>query len=143
MVIRTLPSATINFIYKSKFSTMKSLLITIAIITALFISTSASAQSTNKTETVKVWGNCGSCKKHIEKAAKSAGASVAKWDENSKELQLNFNTSKTSSAKIQQAIASAGYDTQDFKGNTEAYDKLEKCCQYDRKEDAAAIPLKQ
>jgi hypothetical protein len=27
--------------------------------------------------TIKVAGNCGMCKKHIEKAAKDAGASVA------------------------------------------------------------------
>ena len=125
-----------------KFSTMKSLLITIAIITALFSSNSVTAQTSTKVETVKVWGNCGSCKKHIEKAAKSAGASTASWNEDTKELTLQYNNLKTSSGKIQQAIANAGYDTQDFKGNKTAYDKLDKCCQYDRKQDAASIPAK-
>lgn len=113
-----------------------------SVITGVFTTSQVSAQTTNKNETIKVWGNCGSCKKHIEKAAKSAGASTANWNEDSKELMLSYNNAKTSSLKIQQAIANAGYDTQDLKGSKAAYDKLDKCCKYDRKQDAASIPAK-
>ena len=122
---------------------MKSIIIFLAILSGSLFTNLSNAQTAVKKETIKVWGNCGSCKKHIEKAAKSAGATTAIWNEDSKELQLAYNTSKTSSTKIQQAIANVGYDTQDIKGNNAAYIKLDKCCQYDRKEDAAAIDKKQ
>ena len=121
---------------------MKSLLIILAIVSGSACTNVSIAQTATKTETIKVWGNCGSCKKHIEKAAKSAGATTALWNEDSKQLKLSYNTSKTSSTKIQQAIADAGYDTQDIKGSDAAYGKLDKCCSYDRKNDAAAVTKK-
>lgn len=112
---------------------MKSVFIYISI---LFFAFSASAQ-TEKKETIKVWGNCGMCKTTIEKAAKSAGAKTAVWDEDSKQLNVSYASSKTSSEKIQQAIARSGYDTQDFTADNKAYDKLHGCCKYDRKSETA------
>jgi periplasmic mercuric ion binding protein len=73
---------------------------------------------TAKSETIKVNGNCGMCKKHIEKSALEAGATAANWDKKTKFLQT--------------AVAAAGYDTQDFKATDSAYNKLDECCQYDR-----------
>lgn len=121
---------------------MKTFFISLAILFGSSSTNFLSAQTVVKNETIKVWGNCGSCKKHIEKAAKSAGATTANWNEDSKQLKLSYNSSKTSSEKIQQAIANVGYDTQDIKGNKVAYDKLDKCCQYDRKDAAAAVQKK-
>ena len=89
------------------------------------------AQKTT-TETVKVSGNCSMCKKKIEKAAKEAGATYAAWSTATKVLTIKYNSLSTNSAKIQQNIADAGYDTPKFKANDEAYNKLEACCQYDR-----------
>jgi mercuric ion binding protein len=109
---------------------MKSL----SIILLVLVSTFSFGQSkTVKKETVKVWGNCGMCKKTIESAAKSAGASQASWDSETKELQLSFASAKTSSDKIQQAIAASGYDTEKFTADNKAYDNLHECCQYERK----------
>jgi mercuric ion binding protein len=88
-------------------------------------------------ESVKVWGNCGMCKKTIEKAAKSAGAKTASWNAESQILKLSFSSDKTSAAKIQEAVAKAGYDTQDFTADNDAYNNLPGCCQYDRKEATA------
>jgi mercuric ion binding protein len=116
---------------------MKSLSFSAVLLCSLFISQFCFAQSTVKKETLKVWGNCGMCKKNIEKAAKSGGATAANWNEDSKQLKLTYNTSKTSGDKIQQAIADAGYDTQDKTASDEAYNNLHGCCQYDRKADAA------
>jgi periplasmic mercuric ion binding protein len=114
---------------------MKSLKIIAGILFSLFISNTSFAQkATVKNETVKVWGNCGMCKEKIEKAVKSAGAAKANWNEESKVLQVSYNTGKSSLAKIQEAIAKTGYDTQDFTADTKAYDKLHGCCQYERKE---------
>lgn len=94
---------------------------------------SFSQANTVTKETIKVWGNCGMCKKKIEKAAKAAGATTASWDEDTQELKVAYNSSKSSSQKIQQSIANAGYDTQDVTADAKAYKKLDACCKYDRK----------
>ncbi len=112
---------------------MKILNIYAALLFSIFAINSSLAQSTVKTETIKVWGNCEMCKTKIEKAAKSAGAASALWDEESKELKVSYSESKSSSVKIQKAIAKTGYDTQDFTADDKAYNKLHGCCQYDRK----------
>ncbi len=83
--------------------------------------------------TIKVSGNCGMCKKHIEKAAKDAGAASATWDKVTKLLTVSFDASKTNTDKIETAIAGAGYDTEHKEATQEAYKKLDECCQYDRK----------
>lgn len=85
-----------------------------------------------KTETFKVSGECGMCKKKIEKAAKEAGASYALWNKKTKMLKVNYSVLSTSATSIQQKIADAGYDTPGFKATDEAYNKLDACCQYDR-----------
>lgn len=81
---------------------------------------------------VKVSGNCSMCKGHIEKAAKEAGAATASWDKVAKVLKFTFDAAKTSTDKIEEAVAAAGYDTEHKKASTEAYTKLDECCQYDR-----------
>jgi len=96
----------------------------------ILISTFAlQAQTSTK---IKVAGNCGMCKAHIEKAAKEAGAVTANWDKAAKVLKVSFNASKTSSDKIEDAVAAAGYDTEHKVASAEAYSKLDECCQYDR-----------
>src|SRR5688572_19040897 len=95
------------------------------------------AQKT-KTETIPVSGNCGMCKSTIEKAAKTAGASSAGWNMDTKMLSVTYNETATSAEKIQQAIAAAGYDTRDVKGDDKAYDKLHACCKYERAVNAKA-----
>jgi len=106
------------------------------LIMAMTIANHSFAQT--KKETIPVWGNCGMCKAKIEKAATEAGASKAKWNEKTKELKVSYDSDKTSSAKIQEAIANVGYDTRDFTAPESAYNKLHHCCQYERK--AAAKP---
>lgn len=114
---------------------------TISIFAAILFSITSlntSAQNTAvTTQTIKVWGNCGMCKTTIEKAAKKAGTTAASWDEDTKELRVSFDTTKTSSQRIQMAIAKAGYDTQDLTGDNSAYKKLPACCHYERKATAA------
>lgn len=116
---------------------MKTLSLFAAIIFSIFAVNTSNAQTT-KTETIKVWGNCGMCKTTIEKSAKKAGAKTASWDEDSKELKVTYVVDKTSSAKIQEAIAKSGYDTQDFTAVKTAYNNLPGCCKYDRKDASAS-----
>lgn len=99
------------------------------------LSFTVGAQSTEnlKTDTVRVWGNCESCETKIEKAAKAAGASNAKWDPESKILSVSYNSSRSSLSKIEKSIAAAGYDTASENASDSSYNKLHKCCQYQRK----------
>lgn len=90
-----------------------------------------------KTETIKVSGNCGTCEKHIETAAKKAGATTARWDKKTKILTVSFDASKTSDDAIQKQIAAAGYDTEKYAGDAKAYNDLDECCQYDGKRKTA------
>lgn len=96
----------------------------------IVIATIGSAQP--KTSTFKVAGECGMCKKKIEKAAKDAGASYAVWNKDSKVLTVKYASTSTNKAKIEGAIAGAGYDTPDVKASEEAYKTLDECCQYER-----------
>ena len=123
---------------------MKTLSLFAAILFSIFSINTSTAQTAHralgaKTETIKVWGNCGMCKKTIEKAAKTAGAKTANWNEDSKELKVTYAVNKTSLIKIQEEISKSGYDTQDFTAVKSAYDNLHGCCKYDRKEGAAKV----
>lgn len=88
----------------------------------------------DSTATFKVYGNCESCKARIEKAAKAAGATKADWSEETKMIEVSFNSTKTSSDKIQQKIAAVGHDTEKYKSLQNSYDKLPGCCKYPREE---------
>ncbi|CAN5888890.1 hypothetical protein BH11BAC4_BH11BAC4_03060 [soil metagenome] len=119
---------------------MKTLSFCAVLLFSMFTYNTSFAQVKN--DTIKVWGNCGMCKTNIEKAAKSAGASTANWNEETKALTFSYALDKTSDLKIQQAIARSGYDTEDFTGDNKAYQKLHACCQYERKEAGATTDKK-
>lgn len=79
-----------------------------------------------------VRGNCGMCKKTIEKAANGVeGVAEADWNVDEKMIKISFNGAKTSTMDIHNAIAKAGYDTEKVAGSKTAYKELPKCCQYD------------
>jgi hypothetical protein len=99
---------------------------------ALFMSVAGAGIAQTKTETIKVSGNCGMCKKKIEKASKDAGATYALWDKDTRILTVKYNSSSTNTAKIEKKIAGVGYDTPDFKATDESYNNLDECCQYER-----------
>ena len=111
----------------------------IFIVAAVCISTVTQGYSQKtRTESFKVAGECGTCKKKIEKAAKEAGATYAAWDMHTKILKLSYNAG-TDVTAIQQRIADAGYDTPKFKATDAAYNGLDKCCQYDRQVTAKSV----
>jgi len=101
-----------------------------AIATAILMTCGITSFAQSKTETIKVAGNCEMCEKTIETAAKKAGATTAKWDEDTKILTVSYDESKTTNDAIQQKVASVGYDTEKYPGDEKAYKKLNKCCQY-------------
>ena len=104
------------------------------LLASVFVPALLSAQ-TSKTEKIKVYGNCSICKKNIETASKTAGAISADWNKKTKWLTVTYDPAKVSNEQIQKNVASAGYDTEGFKGDDKAYNDLDACCQYDRKPD--------
>lgn len=83
-------------------------------------------------DTFMVLGNCGMCKKIIEKAALDAGVQVASWNEETDLLTVQFDSAKTSVDRVQKSIAQAGYDNAGYKALDETYKNLHTCCQYER-----------
>lgn len=99
----------------------------------LFFSMTSIFANVAKTEKIKVYGNCGQCKTRIEKAAKSVdGVSQATWNEKNEILTVTFDSAKTTTMKIEDAIAKVGHDTENMKATDKAYNALPGCCKYDR-----------
>jgi hypothetical protein len=109
---------------------MKTLKIFLMAVLCTTVVVTAHSQKT-KTESFKVAGECGTCKKKIETSARQAGATYAFWDQHTKILKVTYNTG-TDVSVIQQRIANAGYDTPLFRATDDSYNKLDKCCQYER-----------
>ena len=88
------------------------------------------AQSkTTKTE-IKVFGNCGMCKKRIETALDHRGIKFAEWNVQSKQLEVVYNNRKISEKEIHDLVASAGHDTDSVKASDAVYATLPFCCLY-------------
>ena len=102
------------------------------ILSLLFATFSLASFAQTKSETIQVAGECGMCKSTIETAAKKAGATHAVWNTETKLLSVKYASGKSSTQKIEKAVAAAGYDTPDFRATDAAYDKLHACCKYDR-----------
>ena len=85
-----------------------------------------------KVVSVKVYGNCGMCKKTIEKAALLDGLSMAEWDVDTKMAKITFDSTKMKIDDVLKRIAAAGYDSDSYRANDQSYSNLHKCCQFDR-----------
>jgi copper chaperone CopZ len=90
------------------------------------------AQASVKTETFKVFGECGMCKTRIEKTVKAEGATTANWDEKTQLLTVEFDKNKTSVDALSKKLASVGHDTEKYKAPDEVYANLPGCCHYER-----------
>lgn len=125
-----------------KNETMKKILSAMAVV--LFSTTASYAQIKNaKTETVKVYGNCGMCKTTIEKAANKKKISKADWNVDSKMATITYDSRKTKLDAVLKNIALAGYDNQSFLAPDAAYNKLPGCCKYDREKKQIVIITQQ
>lgn len=91
-------------------------------------------QNAVKDTSITVYGNCSSCKKAIEKTAKSVkGVKTASWDKKKKILSVQYDLSETSLNTIEKAIIDIGYDTENMRAEESVYNELHECCKYDRK----------
>ncbi len=87
------------------------------------------------TETIKVRGNCGSCKKRIEAAVSSFPSASGSWDILTKVLTLTYDPGQTSKEAIMKKIAEVGHDNEMFTSEDSVYENLPGCCLYDRDVD--------
>lgn len=84
-----------------------------------------------KTVVLKVAGNCGTCKKRIEKATKAVdGVEEATWNKRTKVLTVEFDDTKASVESITKAVLNVGHDVDDKKAQDNAYGALPDCCAY-------------
>jgi copper chaperone CopZ len=118
----------------------KSITFQIAFIVSFFLfqsSVSISQPNLDKkvvSASFEVLGNCEMCKKKIEGAVlKLKGIKKVNWSQENLLLSVKFNSARVQLVEIKQAIAKAGYDTDNFKASDEAYNNLHYCCKYDRK----------
>lgn len=106
-----------------------------SLFTAALVFMSVSVFAQTKTDSFKVYGNCGMCKNRIEKAAKQEGVTSAVWNADTKEMVVTYDSTKISNDDIQKKIAAVGHDTDKFSADDKVYKKLPGCCLYDRKKD--------
>lgn len=113
--------------------------ITLVLSLAFISLTSCNAQIKNeKTQTLKIYGNCGMCKTNIETAGNKNKIAKVEWDQTSKMAVIKYDSVKTSSDEILKRIALAGYDSEKFFAPADAYNKLATCCQYTRAKTGTA-----
>lgn len=113
---------------------MKSISKILVAITFLLSFTACNAQIKNaKTESVKIYGNCGMCETTIEKAGNKKKIAKVDWNKDTKMATITYDAKKTNQDEILKRIALSGYDNETFLAPNDVYAKLPGCCQYERK----------
>lgn len=116
--------------------------ITLMALAGLLSTTVTFAQIQNaKTETIKVYGNCGMCEKTIETAGTKSKLYKTDWNEDTKMASVTYDSKKTTVDAILKKIALSGYDNASFLAPDEVYNKLHGCCKYDRENKTAVASI--
>jgi hypothetical protein len=109
---------------------MKTNILLLLFAVAAFSTSEVYAQGKTVKANIKVYGNCTMCKERIETALDHNGIKLAKWDTQSKNLEVVFNSKKITEQQIHELIAEVGHDTDKVKAKNEVYGKLPFCCLY-------------
>ena len=95
---------------------------------ALFAFTTTAGGKKEKV-TIQTSAQCGACEKRITTALQQVeGFKTVKFND-TKEVVVTFDKSKTNADAFRNAIAAVGYDADTKTANTEAYSNLPQCCQ--------------
>ena len=114
-------------------------LISIIAAVVLLSTTACKAQIKNaKTESVKIYGNCGMCETTIEKAGNKKKIAKVDWNKDTKMATMTYDAKITNQDEILKRIALSGYDSEKFLAPNDVYAKLPGCCQYERKAQTVA-----
>lgn len=116
---------------------MKNNIIAIIAVFAMIIGLSSTSFSEEKVKTKKVVsdtlmvkGVCNMCKERIENAALIKGVKKATYNKYTHKLVVFYKPEKVELDKIEQEIAKAGHDTENYKADDKVYENLPKCCNY-------------
>jgi hypothetical protein len=109
-------------------------IVLIAVVGLLSAAPSQAQINNAKTETVKIYGDCGMCETIIEKAGSKKKQYQTDWDADTKMATIIYDSKKTGLDAILKSIALSGYDNLKYLAPDEAYNKLPECCQYKREE---------
>jgi len=86
-----------------------------------------------KTASIRVYGNCGMCKRTIEGALnKAEGVRQASWDVSTGMLSVAYVPDQIDQEQIKAKVAAVGYDSDTHRAPDEVYSALHACCQYER-----------
>jgi len=118
---------------------IKNTLLLFMALVSITISSCAAQIKNAKTETVKIYGNCGMCETTIENSGNLKKVAHVDWNKDSKMATLTYDTTKTNQTAIVKRIALAGYDSDQFLAPDEVYAKLPECCHYERVNKSALI----
>jgi copper chaperone CopZ len=117
-------------------NSLKKIMMAIPLLLSIVVS---NAQIKNaKTESVKIYGNCGMCKATIEKAGSLKNIASVHWNADTKMAVLTYDPKITNQDEILKRVALAGYDNDKFLAPDAVYSKLAGCCQYNRE---AKVPV--
>lgn len=102
----------------------------------LFMSNVASAQQkTNQKVVIKTNIYCDHCKecetcglKFKDQMLKITGVKMYELDEKAMTITVFYNSKKTDLVTIKQAISKLGYDADEVKADSQAYENLDGCC---------------
>lgn len=111
---------------------MKSLKYIMTALVMLSFGMSNAQIKNTKTETVKIYGNCGMCESTIEKAGNVKKTAQVDWNKDTKTASITYDSTKTNQDEILKRIALVGYDSDKFLAPDDVYAKLPECCLYER-----------
>lgn len=108
------------------------------LITLCFLMLVSYLKAQDRTDTIKVKGNCEHCKERVEEAVSQLpGLKHAQMKPEQGILVVRYDASQLSNELIQKKVAAVGHDTQDFRADDKIYKALPACCKYDRDEISA------
>lgn len=82
---------------------------------------------------IRVYGNCGMCKRTIEGALNDVdGIKEASWDVSTGMLSVAYVSEEVDEDEIKAKVAAVGYDSDTHRAPDEVYSALHACCQYER-----------
>jgi copper chaperone CopZ len=101
---------------------------------AIFFTVQLSSCGTKANAHAEFWvrGNCEMCQATIEGALQSTkGVAAAKFDLNTNQAIVDFDSTLVKVSDLHQAVANAGYETKMTPASETAYEALPKCCKKD------------
>jgi copper chaperone CopZ len=96
----------------------------------LFFLSSKFAIAQTDTVRIKTSAQCDDCKERIEKYLSfEKGIKSSALDVDTKVITVVYNSEKTNTDKIREAITKVGYDADSLSADEKGYKRLPKCCQ--------------